>query len=349
MKKIYLFLAIFVLSFVFLGQCLAADNLLYNPGFEESFNDWEDLWGAPSDLSDTVYHTGSFSAVKYVETVYDQAYWSQVYQEVEFNPGEPVYASIYIKTTFSPQATARAGLMLQFMDDDDNLLGGTIKGRDIGGQNDWTLVELTAASAPAGTTKARLSGYIWAAKDDDLSLDGEVYFDDAFLIKEYRPIGPQTQLLNPGFENGLVNWQELHGYPATLSTAVVHSGTYAAQKTVETVYERDYWSQSYQDIVCAPGKKVTTTLYVKTEFARRAKAKAGFQLELLDSNNRVLKKYTSSKLGGVTNWRNLTIKITKTPSRTAKVRFSAFIYAPMGNKLSVGGTAYFDDATLVIK
>ena len=346
MKKICLFIVTVALCLGFSQIVCAQTNLLLNPGFEESFNDWEDLWGHPSVLSDSIFHSGAFSASKFADTVQDMAYWSQLYQDVDFVPGQPVYASIFVRTVFSPEATARAGIMLQFMNDDDDVLSETVKSNQLGGLSDWRQVALTAQSAPIGTTKARLSAFLWAAQGDTLSLQGEAYFDDAYLVKEYRPIPLSDSLLNTGFENGTIDWKELYGYPALLSITYTHSGTYAAVKEVKTVQEQDYWSQLYQDIACRPSRTLTASIYVKTTFNPKAKAKTGLQIEFFDANNRFIKKLTSTKIGGTTNWRKLTIRTT-TPRNTAWVRFSTFIYAPRGNIISLGGKAYYDDAYLL--
>jgi len=349
MKKIYLFVfLILALSLCFVNKASALDNLLLNPGFEDNLNDWNDLWGLPADLDNTVFHSGSFSAVKNVDSVTDRAYWSQLYQEIEFTPGQPVYASVYIKTTFSPLASARAGLMLQFMDDDNNVLGATIKGKDVGGNTNWALVELTAGAAPAGTTKAMLSCFVWAAQGDDLSLEGNAYFDDAFLIKASKPIPAQPKLLNPGFENGMSDWSELWGYPAYVVASGAYSGTYAAVKKVEDVSTRDYWSMIYQEVSCPPSKKLIATLYAKANFARKSKGNAGLMLEFFDAKDKLLKKYTKY-IKGTVDWRKIAITVSKTPAKTAKVRFSAYIYAPRGNVASLGALAYFDNTDLLIQ
>lgn len=347
MKKLYLCALITLIGLCIAGQVFA-QNLLLNPGFEDSLNDWDDLYGLPADLSETVFHGGATSATKYVDTVDGQAYWSQLYQDIDCAAGGPVYASMYIKTTFSPEANARTGVMLQFLDSDDSVIAPTLKSRNTGGMSDWQLLGLSAQAAPVGTVKARLSAYLWAAQDDTLSLQGEAYYDDATLEKIYRPIPLPTALRNPGFENGLIDWTDLFGYPTRLTSAVVRTGTYAAFKKVEEVAERDYWSTTYQDIACAARKKVTASVYIKTQFATRASGKGGIQIEFMNVNNRVLKK-VSKTLGGAYDWRKIATTATVAPTGTVKVRYSLYIYAPMGNTRSLNGTVYFDDAALTIQ
>jgi hypothetical protein len=323
------------------------DNLLLNPGFENGLNDWDDLWGYPSELSDAIYHSGSHSVRKFVGDVSEREYWSQLFQEVDYSPGQPLYASVYAKSTFPAAATARAGLMVQFMNNDNDVIGESIKSQQIGGQTDWRLLEATFAASPSGTTKARLSYYVWAARDDDLSLDGEAYFDDAFLTKEQRPIPPPGGLLNTGFENGLNEWS-LYGYPFTVGDERVYEGGLAVYNEIETVGERDYYSYIYQQFPCAPKKKLEAQVYIETDFASRSKAKAGLQIQLFDAKGKLIKTVTK-KIGGRIYWRKQKIAISKTPTKTAKVKFMCFVYAPMGNTPSLNSRAYFDAASLTIK
>lgn len=348
MKKLYLALLITVFFGFTVNSVFAATNVLVNPGFESGLNDWEDLWGKPADLTKTVVHSGTFAVTKNVNSVADHAYWSQLYQDAAVSTGESIYASVYIRTSFAVAATARAGLMLQFLDSSDNVVGSSLKGRDIGGQSNWTLVEASSSAVPAGATKVRISVYVWAAQNDSLSLSGAAYYDDLFLSKEGRQPAVQTALLNTGFENGMTDWLELYGYPSSISANVVHSGNYAVSKTVQSVSEQDYWSQIYQVMKCRPLRGIRASLYVKTEFDMLSKAKAGLLIECLDSNGNVIRKY-SSKIGGKTDWRKLNVIVYITPLRTAKVRFGGYIYAPMGNDISVGGKAYFDDASFMIR
>jgi hypothetical protein len=347
MKRIntYCFLMLAVI-FMFIGTTEAA-NLLSNPGFENGLNDWQEIWGYPSILSTDQHHNGEFSASKEVGFVYKE-YWSQIAQDIDIVPGEPVYGRVYAMSTFNPEGTARAGLMLQFLDANDNVIGTTINSSKIGGKTAWRLLELTAKSAPAKSVKARLSGYLWAQTGDNLSLQkGKAYFDDAYADKRYQPAKPQTALLNQGFENGLNDWTDVYGYPAVVSKTTVHAGIYAARKSVATVATQDYWSELRQEIKCTAGKKVTASVFAKTTMNVQAKAKAGLQISLLNASNKVLKSY-SKGIGGQTDWKKLSLSVLNTPTGTAKVMISVFLYAPRGDSISVNGKCFLDDARLAI-
>ncbi len=347
MKRINAFcFVILAVIFMFIGTTEAA-NLFSNPGFENGLNDWQEIWGFPSILSSDQHHSGAFSASKEVGFVYKE-YWSQIAQDIAIAPGEPLYARIYAMSTFNPEGTARAGLMLQFLDVNGNVIGATINSSKIGGKTAWRLLELTAKSAPARSVKARLSGYLWAQIGDSLSLQkGKVYFDDAFADKRYQLPKPQTALLNQGFENGLNDWIDVYGYPAVVIKSPIHSGIYAARKSVATVATQDYWSELRQEIKCPAGKKVVASVFAKTIMNVQANAKAGLQISLLNASNKVLKSY-STVIGGKTDWKKLALSVSKTPTSTAKVLLSVFLYAPRGDQISVGGKGYFDDTRLAI-
>lgn len=329
------------------GVIADEENLLDNPGFEEDLSYWTDIYGVGGIVSESIYHAGSQSAYTYVETTTDREYWTQIYQDKELSAGESIYGSIYIKTDFSPEAGAKANLMLQFLDSSDNVLGSSVDGRTVGGSTDWRLVEVSSSSAPSGTTNVRLSANLWAAQGDDISLTGNAYFDDASLIKKYQEISLPAGLLNTGFENGLHDWSNLWGPLATLNKDAKYSGSYCAEKKINTVSGQDYWSQIYQDISCSSSKKVTAKMYIKTDFASNAKAKAGLQIECFDSSGKRLTKASVST--AVKSWKQFACKIAKTPANTVKVRLSGYLYAPQGNTASLDGKAYFDNASLEIK
>lgn len=328
------------------GPTEAQANLLRNPGFENGLSDWTDLFGCPTILTDTVVYSGSLAATKSVCTVTGQDYWSQLYQEIEVSPGEPIYATAYLKSTFVPVATAKGGLIAQFMDADGNVLGPTVRSREVGGQTDWRLVELTAAGAPEGTVKVRLSVYLWALRDDTPSMGGGLFMDDLVFLKVFQPLAPQLELLNPGFENGLHDWIELFGFPSFLSTTQVHSGTYAAAKRVGSLPGQDYWSQLRQELLHAAGSAGEASLFVKTDFPIVSQAQAGIFVEFLSADGQVISSLTRG-VTGETDWREVAVSWTEAPEGTAQVRISAFIYAPAGDG-SVGRDAFYDDVTVAL-
>lgn len=351
-KKLLVSIMFGLLVLGFYSPAYAANRII-NPGFEDGLNDWSDLFGFPSDIDAIQHRGGAYSASKEVALLSNiDPYWSQLYQEVAYAPGERLYARAYIKTAFSPEATARAGLMVQFMDNADNVLGASLSSATVGGQVGWRLAEVASNAAPAGTTKARASLYLWAAAGDTISyLNGRVYFDDVLLDKINKVPAMQKTLLNRAFENGLNDWLELYGAPAILQVlskgGVVYSGGYAVSKKVAAVTQQDYWSQLYQDVACQAGQEVTASLTVKTTFNIIAKAQAGLQLEFFNSTGQKLASVVK-KIGSQKAWRKLAITVLSAPAGTYKVRMSAFVYAPKGDQPSLSGAAFFDLAALSI-
>lgn len=348
MKKIGIALfSVYLLVGVF-GTAFASGNIIVNPSFDDGLNDWNDLYGLPADVSTAIYHSGPYAATKYVDPtqINVQDYWSQLYQEINLSAGETAYASAYIKTTFLPASTARASLMIEFLDTNGEVIANsTINAPEVGGQTDWRLIQVETQAAPTGTVKARVSCYIWAKKDDTSSLTGAAYFDDVYFDKVYRVIGLPNYLRNRNFENGLNDWFEVYGLPAELTTTVVHGGTYAAAKKIDSVAQRDYWTQLYQDIKLAGGQKIVARAYVKNNFSITSHAKVGLQLEFFKSSGTLLKtlKYQLGK----TDWRQITVGPIVSPAGTAKVRLSLYVYAPRGETINVGKYGYFDDVSYI--
>lgn len=332
-----------------------ASNRLHNASFANGPYDWE--WvGIPWDGSSSQHRTGTYSVTQQVSYI-DNVYWSQLYQEIAIKTGQPVYGRVYAKSTFSPLAGAKAGIMLQFFNDSDVQIGDTIDSLQIGGTVDaWRRLEVNANSAPAGATKVRFSLYLYAPKDDTASLGaGWVYFDDAFFDRIKRENVLQTSLLNAGFVNGVNDWQII-GNPSSVSPDIKYAGSYAARNTVTEVSVRDYWGQLYEDIACSPGRQVTGRIYAKTDMSPLSASVGGIQLEFFNAagsplqfqlNGKAVSKFYK-QIGGQTDWRKLASPVLTAPSDTAKLRFSIFVWAPKGNTSSVGGIAYFDSAYLTI-
>lgn len=349
MRNKTLSLVLMVLMALLVSPAVWAANFIANPGFESGLSAWRDLFGFPTKVETAQKRAGTYSVSKYVGAVAGQDYWSQVYQDVALSPGQPVYGRIFVKTTFSPEATARAGVMLQFLNSSGQVIGNSFSSRMIGGNiTSWRNLEVSVAAAPAGTAKVRMSGIIWALKDDTKSLNvGKAYYDDAALDKIFKAPALQTGLINGGFENGLVDWTDLYGAPAVLDKSVKQAGIYSAKKTITSVSTQDYWSQLFQEIAIAPGKRATATIQIKTSFHPTSAAVAGLQIEFLNAANQVVGTFTQSE-GGTTAW--LPYSVTGiAPAGTVKVRYSAFVWAPQGDVPSVNGFANFDSGTLTIQ
>ena len=133
-------------------------------------------------------------------------------------------------------------------------------------------------------------------------------------------------LINPGFEDGLNDWVDLYGFPSWLSSDVKHAGSYAAAKTIETVYGQDYWSQISQDVDYAAGQEVYITMWVKTDISPQARANAGVIVHFLDINGSILGASSQSFIGGQTDWRLLYVS-GATPPETVTVRVSGYVWA----------------------
>jgi hypothetical protein len=327
-------------------ETAAVENKVENPDFEQGYQGWDNLWGEPAMLV-PVNHTpgGGYAMAKSIGANDQQDYWSQLYQDIPFIAGKPLYVSIYAKSTFSPLGTSRGGLMVEFFNNNGQVLKSIVSKSSVGGTMNWRLLEVNYAAAPAGTVKVRISGTLWTARGDP-RVTGKVFFDDALLVQEYRPLIAQTKLNNPGMENGLMDWQS-SGIPAGISGTVMYSGKYSMMSKINSVGTQDFWSQEYQEVVCSAGKIVTASVYVKSGFKVTAQAKAGLLIEFLSATGKVLKT-AQKNLAGKNAWRRLALKLIA-PAKTVRVRYSLYAYAPKGNTASVGGKAYFDQAGLTIK
>lgn len=344
MKRIGLFI---LLSLTILG-CVVnayAGNYIQNPSFDSLLAGWTDQGSLPAAISTSIYKSAPYAATRDVDssTINERDYWAELNQEIDLAEGEAVFGGMYVKTTFSPLATARAGLIIQFLDSSSGVLD-SISTPQVGGNTNWRAIMVSNQTAPVGTVKVRVICYLWAKKDDTASLTGSVYFDNVYMDKTYRTIPLQLNLLNGRFENGLNDWTDVYGNPATVSSTVVHGGSYAAQKTINDVTSRDYWSQLYQIIKCPAGKKVVVNAYIKNDFDAAAKAKTGVQLEFYTTDD-ILLKTAKTQIGPSATWQPVTVTVNPTPAGTAKVRLSLYTYAPRGDTISLDKSAYFDDVT----
>ena len=348
-----------VLLFVFVTLSTAgATNYIENSSFEALVNNqlakWSHTGGLPAERTAEEHQSALYSAKKYVNSVAVRDYWSQLFQEEALLPGQPVYARMYFKTTFHPLATANAGILLQFRDSANNVIGQSVTSRTIGGtQANWRKVELSLPQAPANTVKVRLSGFIWAKKGDTISLQGNAYYDTVYLDKIYKTIPLQTTLLNKNFENGVNDWlapvySGVPGVPFYGTANPVHLGLYAAYNAVEDMHTFDYFGSLYQEVACAAGKLVSGAVYVKTEFAATEYARAGLEMTFLDQNNRTLAFYTRDVGATPNGWVKITLLKKPAPSGTVKVKFNLYVYNPIDGQSAVGKKAYFDDAALGI-
>ena len=342
------FLALFVLLAVGLSLWISqveSNQLLFNGGFENGLNGWTTGVGSwPFSLS--VFgqgHNSNYSATDIVDSVSGLDYWGQIYQEVlNITSNTTVYATLFARSNITPIAAAKTGLLLQFLNSNNTVIGS--QQDEIGGQTNWRYLYI-ATRTPSGTAKIRFSGYLFAPQNDNSSVSGQCWIDDAVLSSDFiQPPPPQTRLINPGFENGLNDWTDVFGFPSEISTNIKHSGNYAAKKTVATVSNQDYWSQIGQELAVTEGRPYTAKLWVKTDMSVEARAVAGLIIQFVDENGQVVGPSLQQQVGGQTNWELLEVSDT-VPTGAVKVRFSGFIWAPEDDLPSLGGIAYYDDAS----
>ena len=330
-------------------------SIYLNPGFESGIHDWLQNWGFPYKLENTIRYQGGYGVSNAVDPglLAAQAYYADIYQLLK--PAGPLYASGWVKTTFPIAATAKAGIMIEFLNANDVMIGKSRQPIPVGGTTDWRLLEVFVPAPPAGTAKARIGGFLWAAKNDTASLSGKAYFDSMSVERVVRRPDYPADFRNPGFETGLHDWLDQYAGPATLEagpavggTGIVRNGQYAASKTINTVSVRDYYSQMSQDLSAAKLKAdgaQWAVIYAKTTFAKTSLAKAGLQVQFLNINGAVISQ-RKVQFGGPKDWTQLRVSVDKMPAGTYLVRIMSYVYAPLGNKPSLGGKAYFDDAGL---
>ncbi len=324
-------------------------NCLSNPGFEEGQNNWTDLFGFPTEFQTVVVHSGAMAAKK-LATILDpdEDYWSQVYQiEEEINASDPVYASGYLKSTFHPMLAAKGGLLAEFMNDANQVLS-SIQSDQIGGETDWRFVELGMASVPTGTTKVRLSAYIFVDNNSNPGLVmGDLYIDDLVLQKNNVPLQQQTQILNGDFANGINDWTDLFADPSFVATARAGfpSVPFAAAKKVTNVSTQEYFSQIHQELDFSYPATGSVTAQIKLDQVANSDAAAGILVQYLDANGAVLSSQSSAVPNDYVGWFPVTLSWASVPG-TVKVRISGFIYAPQGDVESLGVIALYDNFVL---
>ncbi len=340
MKKVSsIFPLVFVLAISFLNVKFAfAANLLTDPGFDNGVNDWSTI-GHPFSAIDATFHTGPYSATNTITTVTEQDYYGQIYQIVQpFSFGEPVYLSAWLKTNFAQGSTARAGILVEFLDVNNSVIPNSAIKTEMAGINDWKQVYVTG-NAPAGTAKIRAGTFIYAAKGDVVAVGGVVYVDDCFLDKAQAP---GDLITNPGLESLLSGWTTGAGtYPFNYTAGEKHSGTYSAYDSVDSVTAGDYFSFIYQEFNYTPATPVYASAWGKSDINELAQAKAGLIIQFLNSGGNVISEL-KSQIGGKTDWRQLYVS-GSAPTGTTKIRAGAFIYAAQGDNPAVNGKFYVDD------
>jgi hypothetical protein len=159
------------------------NNILSNPGFEEgSIDDWLWDWGYPWYVNTEAAHSGTYGAYNTIADISYYEYWSQLYQEFTAEEGMNCKMSGWVKPIFNENAeTARAGIMIQWINADDELINEKKAELDKN-TTDWTYLTLQD-TAPKNTAKVRFNFYIYGHLDSDPDVIGcKVYVDDAAAI-----------------------------------------------------------------------------------------------------------------------------------------------------------------------
>lgn len=326
---------------------------LDNVDFEGGLNNWQDLYGPPSELDSLDPHAGFYSAKKTIVEIPDEDYFSIIYQDIYYDINgalfpidQDVYLTAYLKSNINVASSAKAGIRIEYF----NAANEAVEiGKDeISAVNDWRQLYI-AATIPAGARKVRVSGFAWAPEGETATIGGTVNFDD--FVYSYSFITPpprQTELLNLDFEGGLDNWQDLYGPPSELDNIDFHGGLYSAKKTIVEITDEDYFSTIYQDIyydsagtLFPVDQDVYLTAYVKSSINVAASATVGVRLESFDAAG-IATEISHDQISAVNNWRQLYVTGT-IPAGTTKVRVSGFGFAPEGDAAAIGGTVNFDD------
>lgn len=337
---------------------------LVNPGFENGLNGWDigepyltsgtpTTWG----LELTSPFAGSYSAKNVINiTNLDPAapsYYATSSQTLSVNPGTTYYATLYAKTAINPSSQAQAGLLIEFLDSAGNVVAGSSGQDTIGGTQNWEQLYV-AVTAPSAAVQIRYSCMVFATKTDTAAHNGIAYFDEAILTTTYIAPPGTTQLVNPGFENGLNGWDILEpfltsGSPATwgLESAAPYAGVFSAKNTIDITnldpVATEYYATASQTFNTTPGTVFYATLQATTAINPIASTKAGLLIEFLDVNNTLLPNGAfKDVIGGNTPWRYLYVAATA-PTGTVKVRYSCIISGPK-DPLAQGGLAKFDNA-----
>ena len=330
---------------------------IINESFENGFTGWSDQFGVPASLvTDGIL--GDFAASKVVEETEDRDYFGRLFQDIfydelgsEFPEGSVIGFGGYVKTDFSPLTKSSAGIQVEFidadgeviLDEDDNPI--TVE-NSISAKNNWKYLRINTET-PAGTVRVRLSGFVFARQQDS-ALGGEARFDQFYLsdVPLYIP-PPRLILKNADFENGLNNWTESFN-PAEITDETVFSGNYAGEFTVdESVLFADYFSQVSQEVRGVGGWMVTAELMVKTDISPFATStNIGIGLVFLDASGNIVGATPQRIATGVNDWKKIQIS-QRAPAGTRRVRLNISMFSDLlDNVDAIGAKAYFDKAVM---
>jgi hypothetical protein len=336
------FFAIGYLIFGVISFCYG-ENLFVDPNFDDNgVHDWLSL-GHPFVTEDVEVHSLPYSATNTITTVSDEDYYGQIYQIIEpYTAGEPIYMRAWIKTNLAVGSTARAGIIVEFLDSNNQLIPNSELKTVVGGVNDWFEIYITGY-APAGAAKARAGAFIFAQQADNSALNGTAYVDDFYIDKIELP---GSLIENPGFEiPALAYWTTgLDGWPFIDTTDEKHSGEHSAVDIIDDVSgEGGYFGFIYQTRPYSPGTQIYVSAWGKSDISELSMAKGGVIVQFLDSaGDPIAGTELKSEIGGGTDWRQLYIEGLAPPG-TAEIRIGAFLWASQGDTTALGGKFYIDD------
>ena len=153
---------------------------LLNPGFENALRSWENP-SHPFTVSSEAFH-GMYCARDIIEEGFYGNYWNPLYQEFSAEPGVTLAGGAYVKTNMNPDSTARAGVLLQFFDEEGEAIPESEIKREIGGYSEWQILGIGGVT-PEGTALVRFSVFVWGAENDPEVIGAEAFFDDCFLTE----------------------------------------------------------------------------------------------------------------------------------------------------------------------
>jgi len=348
MKKI---LILSIISIFSITVPAFSNQLLTNGDFENGIlSGWTQLFPPSWSAETTVVHQGAISAKNTISTINNQDYFASLYQDCTAAQcgadGQTIYATLFVKTDLEILSNARAGLLLEFYN--GNTFISSAK-HEVGGLNDWRQLYVSAV-IPTETTKTRFHVFVFAPENETqgggIALGGVSYFDEAVLSSDViPPPPPQTDLVNPSFENGYVDWERIFPVAGQLSIEqVAVDGLYSAKFTLQSSAVQSSFAAAFQRLQYQSGP-VFAEAMVKTAIDPLSQASAELKLEYRDINLNSL-GFEKVSLQGNNSWTRLLLDNSglgyTPPPGTYWIDVLVLTFVPQNDTLSNGGTANFD-------
>ena len=320
-----------------------ANNLLTNENFENGLSNWT-VAGPNWEAQSAVVRQGVISVKNTVGIIPGQDYFASLSQIINLTAGQAIYVTAQAKTDIDPRSSAVAGVMVEFLNAANGLVSK--KQTQIGGLADWRQLYLSA-TAPVGTAKVKYHVFVFADDVDALAIGGKAYFDEAVLSTDpiAAPLQPTT-LSNPGFENGLNDWNLIYSPSLSVDNVEKFEGNLSAKNTIATNLGFDFFSSASQDLDYVSGP-VYASAQVKSNMNAASSARVGLLLEFYDRFNPSLpahkKGEAKEELSGINDWTRLVINGATPPVGTEMIRVHVYAFALNGDASAHGATANFDD------